>query len=138
MPNSASSCSTENGASDPLADPIKNNSRGGLRKCLTMLPESQPSNPSRQGLLNGNRNWRPSAARKSARLAEKLGVLETDDDVLAGMFLELKSAMESNGSRLKQWRDAGGRFRCPKSERSKRHTADAAPHTNGADSHGGM
>jgi len=69
------------------------------------------------------------------RLAEKLGTLEADDDVLTGVFLELKSAMESDGSRLKQWRDAGDRFRCPKSERSKRHTADAAPHSNGADSH---
>src|SRR5229473_109359 len=47
------------------------------------------------------------------RLAEKLGTLEADDDVLTGMFLELKSAMESDGSCLKQWRDAGGRFRCP-------------------------
>lgn len=69
------------------------------------------------------------------RLAEKLGVLETDDDVLAGMFLDLKSTMESDGSRLKQWRDAGCRFRSPKSERSKRHTADASPGANGAGSH---
>ena len=72
------------------------------------------------------------------RLAEKLGTLEADDDVLTGVFLELKSAMESDGSCLKQWRDAGGRFPCPKSERSKRHTADAAPHANGADSHRSM
>ncbi len=69
------------------------------------------------------------------RLAEKLGALEADDDLLAGMFLELKSNMESGGSRLKQWRDAGCRFRSPKSERSKRQTADAAPGANGADSH---
>ncbi len=72
------------------------------------------------------------------RLAEKLGALEAEDDLLTGMFLELKSAMESDGSRLKQWRDAGGRFRSPKSERPKRHTADVAPHANGAASHGGM
>ena len=72
------------------------------------------------------------------RLAEKLGTFEAYDDVLAGMFLELKSAMESDGSRLKQWRDAGGRFRSPRSERPKRHTADAARHANGADSHRGM
>ena len=72
------------------------------------------------------------------RLAEKLGTLEADDDVLTGMFLELKSAMESDGSRLKQWRDAGDRFLSPKSERSKRHTATAAKYANGADSHGGM
>jgi hypothetical protein len=72
------------------------------------------------------------------RLAEKLGALEAEDDVLTGIFLELKSAMESDGSRLRQWRDAGERFRSPKSERSKRHTPDAAPHANGVDSHGGM
>jgi hypothetical protein len=72
------------------------------------------------------------------RLAEKLGVLETDDDVLVGMFLELKSAKESDGSRLKQWQDAGCRFRSPKSERSKRHTADAASSANGAGSHRSM
>jgi hypothetical protein len=69
------------------------------------------------------------------RLAEKFGALELEDEVLTGMFLELKSAMESDGSRLRQWRDAGGRFRSPKPERSNRHTADAAPHANGADSH---
>ena len=82
-----------------------------------------------------HRNWRRD---EIGRLAEKLGTLEADDEVLTGMFLELKSAMESDGSCLKQWRDAGGRFRCPKSERWKRRTADAAPHSNGADSHGGM
>ncbi|HUY26823.1 MAG TPA: hypothetical protein VMV27_05340 [Candidatus Binataceae bacterium] len=69
------------------------------------------------------------------RLAEKLGVLETDDDVLAGVFLELRSAIGSDDSRLKQLQDAGCRFRSPKSERSKRHTPDAAPGANGADSH---
>jgi len=72
------------------------------------------------------------------RLAEKLGALEAEDDALTGMFLELKSALEGDGPRLKQWRDAGERFRSPKSERSKRHTATAAKYANGADSHGGM
>ena len=43
---------------------------------------------------------------------EKLGVLETDDDVLAGVFLELRSAIGSDSSRLKQLRDAGCGFRC--------------------------
>lgn len=69
------------------------------------------------------------------RLAEKLGALEADDDVLIGVFLELKSALGNDGPRLKQWRDAGARFRSPKSERPKRHAADAAPHANGADPH---
>ena len=69
------------------------------------------------------------------RLAEKLGVLETDDDVLAGVFLELKSAIGNDSSRLKQLRDAGCRFRSPKSDRTKRHTADFAPGANGAGSH---
>ena len=72
------------------------------------------------------------------RLAERLGALEIDDDALAGIFLELKSAKEGDGSRLKQLRDVGRRFRSPKPERVKRHTADAAAHANGADSHRSM
>ena len=68
------------------------------------------------------------------RLAERLAVLETEDDVLAGLFLELKAATESDTPRLAQWRDAGRRFRSCKSERQQRHGADAGPHPDGADS----
>jgi len=103
-----------------------------------MQRELRISNRSRRSVLNDNRNWTAQRRDEIGRLAEKLGTLEADDDVLTGMFLELKSAMESDGSRLKQWRDAGDRFRCPKSEWLKRHTADAEPHSNGADSHRSM
>ena len=72
------------------------------------------------------------------RLAERLGTLEIEDDVLTGMFLELKSAKEGDGSRLKQLRDVGCRFRSPKPERAKRHGADAAAHANGTDSNRSM
>jgi hypothetical protein len=46
------------------------------------------------------------------RLAEKLGVLEADDDALAGALLELKDALSKNGDeRLARWRQAGASFR---------------------------
>jgi hypothetical protein len=47
------------------------------------------------------------------RLAEKLGVLEIDDDALAGALLELKTALDTPAGqeRLKHWRSAGTSFR---------------------------
>jgi septal ring factor EnvC (AmiA/AmiB activator) len=46
------------------------------------------------------------------RLAEKLGLLEADDDALAGVLLELKDALAKNGDeRLARWRPAGASFR---------------------------
>ncbi len=46
------------------------------------------------------------------RLVEKLGVLEADDDALAGVLLELKDALAKNGDeRLARWRAAGASFR---------------------------
>ena len=51
------------------------------------------------------------------KLAERLGVLETEDDLLAGLYLELKAALTNGDPRLAQWRDAGARFRAGKSER---------------------
>lgn len=47
------------------------------------------------------------------RLAEKLGILETDDDAIAGALLELKSALgdSAGDERLRQWRTAGASFR---------------------------
>ena len=63
------------------------------------------------------------------RLAEKAGVLEADDDAIAGALLELKSAMESpaGDGRLKQWRAAGASFRGKDKDRKA-----AAPRANGA------
>jgi hypothetical protein len=46
------------------------------------------------------------------RLAEKLGLLEADDDALAGVLLELKGALAQPGDeRLARWRQAGASFR---------------------------
>ncbi len=46
------------------------------------------------------------------RLADKLGVLEADDDALAGTLLELKDALAKPGDeRLARWRQAGASFR---------------------------
>ena len=58
------------------------------------------------------------------RLAEKLGVLEADDATLAGLMVELKSAMDAKSPQLVKWRDAGARFR---SVRLPRHGAKALP-----------
>ena len=46
------------------------------------------------------------------QLAERLGVLEADDDVLAGVLLELKDGLSRTGDeRLARWRAAGASFR---------------------------
>jgi hypothetical protein len=46
------------------------------------------------------------------RLAEKLRLLEADDDTLAGVLLELKDAISKAGDeRLARWRAAGALFR---------------------------
>ena len=64
------------------------------------------------------------------KLAERLGVLEYEDELLAALFMELKAAIASNSPRLAQWRDAGSRFR---SEHSKsRRGANIAQNPDGA------
>ena len=51
------------------------------------------------------------------QLAERLGLLEADDDALAGVLLELKDALSKTGNeksgdeRLARWRAAGASFR---------------------------
>jgi hypothetical protein len=46
------------------------------------------------------------------KLAEKLGLLEADDDTLAGALLELKDAISKTGDeRLARWRQTGASFR---------------------------
>ncbi len=46
------------------------------------------------------------------KLAERLGLLEADDDALAGALLELKEAAAKTGDeRLARWRAAGAAFR---------------------------
>jgi hypothetical protein len=46
------------------------------------------------------------------RLVEKLGLLEADDDALAGALLEFKEAAAKSGDeRLARWRAAGASFR---------------------------
>ena len=63
------------------------------------------------------------------RLAEKVGVLEIDDDAIAGALLELKSAVENpaGDGRLQHWREAGALFRSKDKDRKA-----AAPRANGA------
>jgi hypothetical protein len=65
------------------------------------------------------------------RLADKLAVLEAEDDVLAGLFIELNAAIKGDSPRLAQWRDAGLRFRSDKLPR-QRQGANVAPHADGA------
>jgi len=46
------------------------------------------------------------------KLVERLGLLEADDDALAGALLELKEASaKSSDERLARWRAAGASFR---------------------------
>jgi hypothetical protein len=46
------------------------------------------------------------------KLAEKLGLLEADDDTLAGALLDLKDAIsKTDDERLARWRAAGAAFR---------------------------
>ena len=49
-------------------------------------------------------------------LAERLGVLEIENELLAAVLMELKAAIATNSPRLAQWRDAGSRFRSGKFE----------------------
>ena len=64
------------------------------------------------------------------KLAERLGVLEHEDELLAGVFMELKAAIAGNSPRLAQWRDAGARFRSTQAK-PRRH-AKAAQNPDGA------
>jgi hypothetical protein len=64
------------------------------------------------------------------KLAEGLGVLEVEDELLAGVFMELRAAIASNSPHLAQWRDAGARFRSGKSK--PRRGANAAQNPDGA------
>jgi hypothetical protein len=58
------------------------------------------------------------------RLAEKLGVLEADDDAIAGALLDLKAALGDSGDeRLSRWRAAGASFR-----RENKDRKASAPH----------
>ena len=50
------------------------------------------------------------------KLAERLGVLELEDELLAAVLIELKAAIASNSPRLAQLRDAGARFRSGRSK----------------------
>jgi hypothetical protein len=52
------------------------------------------------------------------RLVEKLGLLEADDDALAGALLEFKEASsKTSDERLARWRAAGAAFRRKNSDR---------------------
>ncbi len=60
------------------------------------------------------------------KLAERLGVLEADDDTFAGALLELKDALSKTGDeRLARWRAAGASFR-----RKDKDRKAAAPRTD--------
>jgi hypothetical protein len=51
-------------------------------------------------------------------LAQRLGVLEPDDDVFAGVLLELKAAISKTGDkRFARWRALGTSFRRGRQDR---------------------
>jgi hypothetical protein len=62
------------------------------------------------------------------RLAERLGLLEAADDLLAGALLELKAAITASDPRLKEWRTHGATFR---QRTATKASAPAAPAANG-------
>jgi hypothetical protein len=65
------------------------------------------------------------------KLAEKLGVLEADDELLTGVLIDLKRAIESDHPRLKEWREIGARFRS-RPEPQRKHASQTARDENGA------
>jgi DNA repair exonuclease SbcCD ATPase subunit len=76
------------------------------RSRLTALREEQQRLERKQAELLDKRRA------EIGKLAEKLGLLEADDDTLAGILLELKDALSKTGDeRLTRWRAAGAAFR---------------------------
>lgn len=73
---------------------------------LKALKEEQQRLERKQAQLLDNRRA------EIGRLAEKLGLLEVDDDALAGALLELKDALaHPSDERLARWRASGASFR---------------------------
>ena len=100
---------------------------GLIDRCSTFWPIST-SSPSHHLPLTGTRlktlrEEQQRLERKQAellekrraeigRLVEKLGLLEADDDMLAGALFELKDTLDKTGDeRLARWRAAGASFR---------------------------
>lgn len=52
-----------------------------------------------------------------AGLAEKFGLLTLSDTVLAGLFVELQSAIQDKSEKLKTWEQQGAQFLKPKPNR---------------------
>ena len=76
------------------------------RSRLTALREEQQRLERKQAELLDKRRA------EIGKLAEKLGLLEADDDTLAGALLDFKDALSKTGDeRLARWRAAGASFR---------------------------
>ena len=76
------------------------------RARLTALRAEQARLERKQAELLGKRRA------EIGKLAERLDLLEADDDALAGALLELKNALAKPGDeRLARWRAAGAAFR---------------------------
>src|SRR5271170_1311682 len=96
---------------------------------LSALKEEQKRLVQRQAELLDKRRL------EIGQLAEQLGLLEADNDILTGILLEAKKALdapESKDGRLKEWRDAGATFR--KAKDSRKQSSAAAPGKNQAGS----
>ena len=57
------------------------------------------------------------------KLVERIGVLDAEDDLLAGVLLELKQAVDKKDSRLAQWRQTGAAFRKGSRNTIRKHPA---------------
>jgi len=54
-----------------------------------------------------------------AELAERCNIMLVPDEILAGLFLELKQALEDKSEKLQEWEALGARFLKPKKRNKK-------------------
>jgi conjugative transfer protein TraD len=100
------------------------------RSRLTALREEQQRLERKQAELLDKRRA------EIGRLAEKLGLLEADDDTLAGALLELKDVLAKPGDeRLARWRQTGAAFRRRKDKDGKATAPRADTAVAESDSH---
>lgn len=54
-----------------------------------------------------------------ANLAERCGLLETDDELITGLFIECENAIKVKDNRIKEWRLIGENFLKSSKQNSK-------------------
>lgn len=54
-----------------------------------------------------------------ANLAERCGLLEADDEIITGLFIDCENAIKLKDNRLKEWRLVGEKFLNPTKQNIK-------------------